>query len=118
MFPNGWPGAGLLLLRLVAGSMLIHSGVPGLAAQSHQRHVALLIVPAILGALLLIGFWTPVAGILLGVFEMIGIVYGAESVQGSLLLGTVSIALAMTGPGMWSIDARMFGRRRLEVRDR
>jgi hypothetical protein len=32
-----------------------------------------------------------------------------------LLLGTAGAALAMLGPGLWSIDARLFGWRRIEV---
>ena len=32
-----------------------------------------------------------------------------------LLLATVSCALAMLGPGRWSIDARLFGWKRVEA---
>jgi len=32
-----------------------------------------------------------------------------------LLLGTAAVALAMLGPGLWSIDARLFGWKRIEA---
>jgi uncharacterized membrane protein YphA (DoxX/SURF4 family) len=35
-----------------------------------------------------------------------------------LLLGALSAGLAMLGPGAWSIDARLFGRKRIEIADR
>jgi hypothetical protein len=35
----------------------------------------------------------------------------------SILLGTISLALALLGPGAWSVDARLFGWRRIDIRD-
>jgi hypothetical protein len=35
-----------------------------------------------------------------------------------ILLGTLGAALAMLGPGAWSIDARLFGWKRVELPDR
>jgi hypothetical protein len=35
-----------------------------------------------------------------------------------LLLGTAGAALAMLGPGLWSIDARLFGWKRIETSPR
>jgi hypothetical protein len=32
-----------------------------------------------------------------------------------ILLGTLGCALAMLGPGAWSIDARLFGRKRIRI---
>ena len=32
-----------------------------------------------------------------------------------ILLGTVGLALAMVGPGAWSLDARWFGRKRIQI---
>jgi hypothetical protein len=33
------------------------------------------------------------------------------------MVGMLSLALALLGPGAWSVDARLFGWRRLEIRD-
>jgi uncharacterized membrane protein YphA (DoxX/SURF4 family) len=32
-----------------------------------------------------------------------------------ILLGALGIALAMLGPGAWSVDARLFGRKRIQI---
>lgn len=35
-----------------------------------------------------------------------------------LLLAALGAGLAMLGPGAWSVDSRLFGRKRLDIRDR
>jgi hypothetical protein len=35
-----------------------------------------------------------------------------------IMLGTLGAALAMLGPGTWSVDARLFGWKRIGIRDR
>jgi hypothetical protein len=35
-----------------------------------------------------------------------------------ILLGSLGAALAMLGPGAWSVDARLFGWKRLDIRPR
>jgi hypothetical protein len=35
-----------------------------------------------------------------------------------ILLGTLGAALAMLGPGAWSIDARLFGRKYIDIPER
>jgi len=81
-FARGWPGVGLLVLRLVAG------------------------------------LWTPIAGSLVAAS---GIWFAATQVEdplANLLLATIGAALALVGPGTWSIDARLFGWKRIDIRDR
>jgi hypothetical protein len=69
------------------------------------------------GALLLAGLWTPVAGAVVGVFGL----WSAISLPGdpwvNILVGTMGAALALVGPGAWSVDARLFGWRRIEIRE-
>jgi putative oxidoreductase len=31
------------------------------------------------------------------------------------ILGVISATIAMIGPGAWSLDARLFGRKRIEI---
>jgi putative oxidoreductase len=74
-------------------------------------------VPQILGAasgvLLVIGLWTPVAGVVVGAVELWILLAQTDDPLIPALLATVGISLAMIGPGAWSIDARLFGRKHI-----
>src|SRR5258708_19978833 len=61
MFPNGWPGAALLLLRLVAGILLIYDGVVALRIGPDLQ--ATILQSAAVGArpLPIFSFFTPLA---------------------------------------------------------
>jgi len=70
-----------------------------------------------LGILVLAGLWTPVAGTLVAA-EALWNVFSSGDPWRWIMLATLGAALALIGPGAWSIDARLFGWRRLEIRDR
>jgi hypothetical protein len=70
------------------------------------------------GLLLIHGLWTPVAGTLVALLETWQITTIAGDRWVPLLLGTIGGALAMLGPGLWSIDARLFGWKRVEPSSR
>ena len=115
MFPDGWPGCGLLLLRLVVGLLLLHDGIAGLMGTPQHALVWLHLITAGEGIFLLVGLWTPIAGALLAVTEIWIALIGTDQVRSTLLLATVGIALAILGPGAQSIDALLFGRKRLDI---
>jgi len=69
----------------------------------------------IAGFLLMLGLWTPIVGTSVAVIEAWKILTLPGDRWLWLLLGTVSGALAMLGPGRWSIDARLFGWKRVEA---
>ena len=116
-FPEGWPGTGLLILRTVAavgalyqGAALLTTPLPGvLTAQ---------VVAAGAAALTLVGFWTPVAGMLMAVAELSLAFSHTTDPSMHILLATLGAALAMLGPGAWSVDARLFGRKRIQIPQR
>jgi putative oxidoreductase len=118
MFPNGWPGSALLLLRLVAGVLLSCNGVVALLARQELQITLLQLVAIGAGLLLLLGLWTPVAGTLVVFVEVCFILLGTRQLQSSILLAALGAALAVLGPGFQSIDARLYGRRRIDTRDR
>ncbi len=70
------------------------------------------------GILLLAGLWTPIAGVLLAIIEIWSAFTHPHDPWSYILLGTLGAALAMLGPGAWSVDARLFGWKRIDIRDR
>ena len=117
IFPNGWPGAGLLVLRIASGGYLFANGITAIAASGFRSVGLLALASTIPGGLLLIGVWTPVAGILAALLEALMILRTIEEPKEGVLLICVCAAIAMLGPGCWSIDSLLFGRRRLDVND-
>jgi putative oxidoreductase len=67
------------------------------------------------GMLLIAGLWTPIAGTAVALLELWQLVTLAGDRWVALLLGTIGGALAMLGPGLWSVDARLFGWKRVEA---
>ena len=118
-FAPGWPGVGLLILRLVASSSMVARGLPGLRAAQQSLQPAILELAAVLaGAFLAVGLWTPVSGCLVAAFALWDLITKPGNHWSSILLGAMGVALAMIGPGIWSLDTRLFGWRRIVIRDR
>jgi putative oxidoreductase len=115
-FANGWPGAGILLQRGLAGSILLYYGI----LQVVERPRGMSIIPEIIGAaaglFLLIGLWTPVTGTVAAVVQLWAIFTGIHEPFIAVVSGTLGASIAMIGPGAWSIDARIFGRKHIETR--
>jgi len=108
-FPNGWPGLGLLLVRLCLGAALIHFRASGF----------LVLVVAIGTIALVAGLWTPVTGGLLAFEEALRALSLYSPPQDltwiHAFLAVLSASVAMLGPGAWSLDARLFGRQRFDI---
>ena len=112
-FANGWPGIGLLLQRLLLAIGLLYFGIRDFG-QAHSSLNILHVIGAGTGILLLLGLWTPIAGTLLALIELF-VVFSHTAHPGiHLTLATLGATLAMIGPGAWSIDARLFGRKHFE----
>lgn len=117
MFPNGWPGLALLLLRVVAGMLLMYDGA---VARQLGPDLQTMIVRSVAfgtGLLLLLGLWTPLAGVLVACLEACVLLLGTADPRSAMLLGAVGAALVALGPGALSIDARLFGRKRVDIRE-
>jgi hypothetical protein len=124
-FPGGWPGAGLLLLRAAVGVTTIIQGGLYLAEPGTLTFGTgtVGLVATVSGALLLSGFLTPVAGVLVGLGTL-GITLGwlpaairnlFDTALPAVFAAIMSAAIALLGPGAFSIDARLFGRREIII---
>ena len=73
------------------------------------------------GVLILVGLWTPLAGTLAMIVNLWIALTRYSSHSGDpwipVIEGALGAALAMIGPGAWSIDARLFGRKHIDLPD-
>jgi putative oxidoreductase len=113
----GLPGVGLLLIRLAVGGTagvygirLLDSGLSSTSAPAALFHLSL-------SAMLVIGLWTPVAATILALTAMTDAYLHPELRECSVVVGIVAAAAALVGPGRWSVDARLFGWRLLEIQE-
>jgi len=103
----------LLLLRMLVGVTLIAQAVTQIRSSELTASSSIIAVLVCLGAgCLLMGFVTPIMSILLGLASLAF----AFSTSGQYLdIVVLSTAIALLGPGAFSIDARMFGRREILI---
>ena len=114
-FANGSPGKGLLIQRLLTGAALVYSAID-LLGKDHPLELTLpQTISTGAGIFLVVGLWTPVMGTLIAIAELWIAFAGADNPWIPILLATLGATLAMIGPGAWSIDAKLFGRKRIET---
>jgi putative oxidoreductase len=114
-FLRSWEGIGLLLIRLACGAVLMEEAVTrihGIPASESFVYIALL-TPASLA--MLIGYWTRIAGAATAALEVSLLALGEGNAIVHALLATLGVALALVGPGAWSLDARLSGWRRIQI---
>jgi ligand-binding sensor domain-containing protein/uncharacterized membrane protein YphA (DoxX/SURF4 family) len=127
-YPTGVPGYGLLLLRIAIGFDLVTratvlSPLRSAAVSGASDAARLLEIAG--GALLIAGLVTPLVGALLTSVVVVELVQRAAgdpvyaslngAWQSAVLYFVVLASLTLLGPGAYSLDARLFGRRRITV---
>jgi hypothetical protein len=123
-FPAGWPGVGLLLLRMAVGVTALAAGVATLADRAEATGAFVIGLLAIAdGLLLLIGLFTPGAATIAGLGSA-GVtlpgcpalavsVFDARPASGFMIV--MAIAILLLGPGAFSFDSYLFGRREIVI---
>ena len=114
-FASGWPGVGLLLQRLVMAILLVRCGIIQLEGTPLSSSMIPQLVGALAGILLLVGFWTPVVGASIALIELWLAITHVSDRWVSISLLTLGATIAMIGPGAWSLDARLFGRKHIDI---
>ena len=111
-FPNSWPGVGLLLLRLCLGIALLNFA-------SETTFFTQELIATVGGIFLIAGLWTPAMGALVALDEvwiaLTSYSLPREDTWIHIFLAILAVSVAMLGPGAWSIDARLFGRKRFDI---
>ena len=108
MFPPGLPGLGLLLLRASVATAILVEDI------AHRQALSVWLQgPAVLVALaLLVGYLTPIVAIAgLVLHGLVWLALDGTAASLSLVIGFDAIALALLGPGAYSVDSYRFGRR-------
>lgn len=102
-------------MRLVAGVAVIAHGIEGFQTGHAMEPVILDIVALGCGTLLIAGLWTPITGSLVAIVALWGSFAQHALLWPSILLATMGAALALLGPGVWSLDAWLFGWKRIDI---
>lgn len=117
-FANAGPGKGLFLLRLAISIFLISDARAVLVERPPPGYLMLTTLAAGAGVFLGLGLWTPVAGAVTAALELYLVFLRPDNIWALLLAAAVGAGLALLGPGSWSVDAQVYGRKRISIEDR
>ena len=112
-FADGWPGRGLLIQRLLVGLTLVYIDFACLSTTPVCAVAVGKSIGAVAGLLLIAGLWTPIAGFLIVGAEAWIALSRAGDAGLCAVLGVLGLTLAMIGPGAWSLDAKLYGRKHI-----
>jgi putative oxidoreductase len=114
-FADGRAGLGLLLIRITTGASLVVDG----KARLHPGEPVLAMILGVLafagGALLVAGLFTPLAGFLAVALSLSEILIYHGNPHLGILLAAMGAGVALVGPGAFSIDALLFGLKKIDI---
>jgi uncharacterized membrane protein YphA (DoxX/SURF4 family) len=114
-FVGGRPALGLLLIRIAAGAALAIDGKVRVQFGEPLLPLTLGLLEVAVGVVLITGLWTPVAGILSTALSVSEILVFHDTLCPAILLACMGAGLALIGPGALSVDAWLFGLKRIDI---
>lgn len=72
----------------------------------------------LLAVMLLVGLWTPIVATLLAISAFLGAASHDVTWTQCVWVACLSVALALIGPGAWSVDARLYGWKEIKISGR
>ena len=114
-FAEGWPGAGLLIQRVLVSTITLFYGITHLLDPAGPATKLPFLVATVAALFLLVGLWTPLAGAVMsivGIWIFFAVCPGHSST--AIIVAALGATVAMIGPGMCSIDAKLYGRKHLQ----
>jgi putative oxidoreductase len=114
-FVRSREGIGLLLMRLACGAVLMGEAVTRIRAIPGSESVVYIVLLTAASIAVLTGYRTRIAGVATAALEVSLLAFGEGNVDLDALLATLGVALALMGPGAWSVDARLSGWRRIHI---
>lgn len=111
-FAAGWPGIGLLIQRFLIATILLREAF---LQSSASPNFATIVLQLIASVLLVIGLGTPYVGLLVAAKQLWLVFLGPADPWTAIIVCGLGLSLAMIGPGAWSMDARFFGRKHVEI---
>ena len=111
MFPTGAPGVALLILRISLAAAIVDTGSRYLNSSFAP---VILVASAVQSLLLGLGLLTPIVSMAACVFELASLVTSGHADWRFIVLSSLNaVAITLLGPGVYSLDARRFGRREI-----
>jgi putative oxidoreductase len=100
---------------VLTSTILLYYGASHLLESARLATNLPFLIAAIAGVFLLLGLWTPLAGITIAIVG-VWVFFFACSTHSltAIIVAVLGATVAMIGPGLWSIDAQLYGRKHLQ----
>ena len=112
-FPGSWPGLGLLILRITVSAAPFGAIMEALPRIGALADWILLSIVGLLAGCIVVGLATPIVAPLFVVGALV--ISRNTEWPAWLAMAGGSLSLMMLGPGALSLDAWLFGRKRIDL---